>query len=148
LDPVADAAIVALLRAWLGTLRTEAARAQQSADVIRMVNDLEVLADDVDDSPARPQARGIAGRFRPGYDQASQPPALCSGQLRRPALPPDSRHGVGKRAVKKVTIARLKFVWKTSRSKAGASRHIMGVLFANSALQETNAKWLASGTTM
>jgi hypothetical protein len=82
-DPLTHAAIVALLRAWLGALRTEAARPQQASDVIRMVDDLEVLADDVDDPPARPEARGIAGGFRPGHDHARQLPPLRGRQLRR-----------------------------------------------------------------
>jgi hypothetical protein len=92
-------AIVALLRARLGALRTETARPQQSSDVIRMVDDLEAVADDVDDPPARPEARGVAGGFRSGHDQARQLPPLRRRQLRwstrrrtrakaRPALPP------------------------------------------------------------
>src|SRR5256712_10151883 len=83
LDPLAHAAIVALLRARLGALRTEAARPQQSSDVIRMVDDLEAVADDVDDPPARPEARGVAGGFRSGHDQARQLPPLRRRQLRR-----------------------------------------------------------------
>src|SRR3989442_12868669 len=99
LDPLAHAAIVALLRARLGALRTEAARPQQSSDVIRMVDDLEAVANDVDDPPARPEARrgdrGLPGR----HDHARQLPPLRRRQLRRatrrragakarPALPP------------------------------------------------------------
>ena len=83
MDPLAHAAIVALLCARLGTLRTEAARPQQSSDVIRMVNDLELMADDVDDPPARPQARGVAGRLRSRHDQARQSTALGRAELRR-----------------------------------------------------------------
>src|SRR2546425_6993414 len=83
LDPLAHAAIVALLRARLGALRTEAARPQQSSDVIRMVDDLEVVADDIDDPPARPEARGVAGGFRSGHDPARQLPPLRRRQLRR-----------------------------------------------------------------
>src|SRR5213593_4206876 len=75
-DPLTHAAIVALLRARLGALRTEAARPQQASDVIWMVDDLEVLADDVDDPPARPEARGVAGGVRPGHDHARQLPSL------------------------------------------------------------------------
>ena len=85
LDPLADATIVALLRARLGTLRTEATRPQQSPDVIRMVDHLELLTDDVDDPPARPQARGVARRFRPRHNQAHQLPSLGRRQLRRSA---------------------------------------------------------------
>src|SRR2546429_7414447 len=73
MDPLAHAAIVALLRARLGALRTEAARPQQSSDVIRMVSDLEVVADDVDDPPARPEARGVA-RGLPGRPAPARPP--------------------------------------------------------------------------
>jgi len=53
-----------------GALRTEAARPQQSSDVIWMVDDLEAVADDVDDPSARPEARRVAGGFRSGHDQA------------------------------------------------------------------------------
>jgi hypothetical protein len=83
LDPLAHAAIVALPRARLGTLRTEATRPQQPPDVIRMVDDLELVADDVDNPPARPQARGIASRFRPRHDDAHQLTPLRRRQLRR-----------------------------------------------------------------
>jgi len=48
-----------------------------------MVDDIEVVADQVDDSPTRPQAGAIAGRFGPGDDQARQVPALCGIELRR-----------------------------------------------------------------
>src|SRR2546428_5937350 len=74
LDPLAHAAIVALLRARLGALRTEAARPQQSSDVIRMVDDLEAVANDVDDPPARPEARRGAGGFPARHHQAPQMP--------------------------------------------------------------------------
>src|SRR5256712_11680623 len=85
LDPLADATIVALLRARLGPLRTETARPQQSSDVIRMVDDLEAVADDVDDPPARPEARGGVGGFRARHDQARQLPPLRRARLRRAA---------------------------------------------------------------
>jgi len=49
LDPVAHATIVALLGARLGALRTEATRAQKPSDVIGMIDDLEVVADEVHD---------------------------------------------------------------------------------------------------
>jgi len=81
MDPVAYPAIVALLRARLGTLRAEATRSQQSSDVIRMVGDLEVVADEVDDPSARPEAGGVAGGFGPHDDQARQLPSLRGGQL-------------------------------------------------------------------
>ena len=81
-DPLAHAAIVALLRARLRPLGTEAARPQQPTDVIRMIDDLELVADDIDDPPARPQARGVAGGFRSRHDEARQLRALRSGQLR------------------------------------------------------------------
>src|SRR2546425_1974890 len=83
LDPLAHTAIVALLRARLGAQRTETARPQQSSDVIRMVDDLELVADDVDDPPARPQARAVAGRFRSRHDHAHQLTPLSGRQLRR-----------------------------------------------------------------
>jgi hypothetical protein len=51
--------------------------------VIRVVDDIEVLMDQVDDSSTGPQARAIAGRFRPRDDQARQPTALGRAELRR-----------------------------------------------------------------
>src|SRR5438128_7069181 len=85
LDPLAHATIVAFFGARLRPLRTEATRSQQAPDVIRMVGDLELVADDVDDSAARPQARAVARRFRPRHDQPRQLLALCRGPLRRAA---------------------------------------------------------------
>jgi hypothetical protein len=64
-DPGAHPPIVALLGAGLGPLGAEATRAEQSADVIRMVDDFELTTDEVDDPSTRPQACAIAGRFRP-----------------------------------------------------------------------------------
>src|SRR2546428_13174833 len=64
LDPLAHAAIVALFGAWLGPLRTEATRPEQPADGIRMVGDLAVVADEVDDPPAGPQALSVGRRLR------------------------------------------------------------------------------------
>src|SRR5882672_6760295 len=74
LDPLAHATIVTLFGPRLGPLRTEPARPKQSPDVIRMVDDLELVADDIDDPPARPEARGVARRFWPRHDQARQLP--------------------------------------------------------------------------
>jgi hypothetical protein len=82
LDPLAHAAIVALFGAGLRPLRTEPAGAQQPPDMIGMVDDLELLSDDIDDPPARPQARGVAGGFRSRHDEARQLLALRGGQLR------------------------------------------------------------------
>src|SRR5712691_5499593 len=85
LSPVAPATTVALLRPGLGTLRAEAARSQQLPDVIRVVDDLEGVADEVDDPPAGPQTRTITRRFRPRHDHARQLPPLRARQLRRSA---------------------------------------------------------------
>jgi hypothetical protein len=51
--------------------------------MVRVVDDIEVVMNQVDDSPTRPQARAIAGRFRPRDDQARQPTALHRAELRR-----------------------------------------------------------------
>ena len=51
--------------------------------MIGVVDDIEVVMNQVDDSPTRPQARAIAGRFRPRHDQARQPTALDRAELRR-----------------------------------------------------------------
>jgi len=48
-----------------------------------MVEDIEAIADQLDDAPTRPQAGAIPGRFRPGDDEASQVPALHGAELRR-----------------------------------------------------------------
>jgi hypothetical protein len=85
LDPLADAAIVALFGAGLRPLRTEPTGPQQPPDVIGMVDDLELLPDNIDDSPARPQARRVAGGFRPCHHQARQLLSLRRGQFRRSA---------------------------------------------------------------
>src|SRR4030095_7142943 len=67
----------------LRALRTEPAGAEQAPHVIRVVDDIEMVMDQVDDASTRPQARAIAGRFRPGDDQARQSTALCRAELRR-----------------------------------------------------------------
>jgi hypothetical protein len=51
--------------------------------VIRVIDDIEVVMDQVDDSPTRPQARAIAGRFRSRDDQARQALPLRRAELRR-----------------------------------------------------------------
>src|SRR3989442_1974869 len=85
LDPRAHAAIVALFGAWLGPLRTETTRPEQPSNVIRMVGDLEVVADEVDDPPAGPQALPVTGRFRAPHAQTRQLTLLRGRQLRRAA---------------------------------------------------------------
>src|SRR4030095_16752409 len=70
LDPLAHATVVALFRARLRALRTESAGAEQATHMVRVVDDREVVMNQVDDSPTRPQARAIACRFRSGDDQA------------------------------------------------------------------------------
>src|SRR5215470_18398289 len=83
LDPFAHATIVALFRARLGSLRTEATGPEQPPDVIGMVEDIEAIADHLDDAPTRPQAGAIPGGFRPGDNEAGQLPALQDAELRR-----------------------------------------------------------------
>src|SRR5215471_1763058 len=63
LDPLPHATVVALLRARLWALRTEPTGAEQAPDVVGVIDDREMVTDQVDDSPTRPQARPIAGRF-------------------------------------------------------------------------------------
>src|SRR2546425_8987290 len=87
LDPLPHAAIVALLRARLGPLRTEATRPQQPADVIRMGDDLELVPDEVDDPPAGPQARAVAGLFPPRPAPSPQLTALNRPHLLGAARP-------------------------------------------------------------
>src|SRR2546428_9822053 len=50
-----------------------------------MVDDFELVPDEVDDPPAGPQARAVAGFFRPRHDQAHQLTALSGRQLWRSA---------------------------------------------------------------
>src|SRR5439155_10183583 len=83
LNPLAHALIVALLGPRLRPLRTEATRTEQAADVIGMVDDLELLTNQIDDPPARPQACAIAGGFRPGDDHTRESPSLRRRELRR-----------------------------------------------------------------
>src|SRR6058998_1503922 len=81
LTPLTDPAIVALFGARLGPLRAEATGAQQSADVVRMVDDVKAGADHRDDPSTRPQIRAIARSFGPSHDHAHQLAALGCGQL-------------------------------------------------------------------
>jgi len=84
-NPLAHALIIAFLGPRLRSLRAETTRAEQATDVIRMVSDVEVVTDEVDDPPARPQAGAITGRLRSGHDEARQSLPLGGGQLRRSA---------------------------------------------------------------
>jgi hypothetical protein len=67
----------------LRSLWTEPAGAEQAAHVIGVVDDIEAVTNQVDDSPARPQARAIAGRFRPSDDEARQSLPLGGSELWR-----------------------------------------------------------------
>ena len=48
-----------------------------------MVEDIEAIADQLDDSPTGPQAGAITGGFRPGDHEAGQLPALRGAEFRR-----------------------------------------------------------------
>jgi len=67
----------------LWALRTEPTGAEQAPDVVGVIDDREMVTDQVDDSPTRPQARPIAGRFGPRDHQARQSLPLRGGELRR-----------------------------------------------------------------
>src|SRR3989454_8175420 len=82
-NPLAHPLIITLLGPRLWSLRAEATRTEQSTDVIRMVGDVEVVTDEVDNPSARPQIRAIPGRFRPGDHQARQVLLLLCRQLWR-----------------------------------------------------------------
>src|SRR6266446_5783231 len=82
-NPLAHPLIIALLGPRLRPLRAEATRTEQSTDVIRMVGDVEVVTDEVDDPSTRPQICAIPGRFRPGHHQARQLVLLLRRQIRR-----------------------------------------------------------------
>lgn len=49
--------------------------------MIGVVDDVKVAPDQLDDPPARPQARAITGRFGPGDNQTHQPLPLPCTQL-------------------------------------------------------------------
>jgi hypothetical protein len=51
--------------------------------MIRVIDDIEVVMDQIDDSSTGPQTRAIAGRFRPRDDQPRQSTALHRTELRR-----------------------------------------------------------------
>jgi hypothetical protein len=87
--------VVALFRPRLRALRTEPTGAEQAPHVIGVVDDIEVAMNQVDDAPTRPQARAIAGRFRPRDDQARQSPPLGGAELRQS---PGGRSGAQARA--------------------------------------------------
>src|SRR5262249_51570023 len=88
LDPLPDATIVALFGPRLGPLRTEATSAEQASDVIRMVDDIEVMANQINDASAGPEARGVPA--------ASGPATTRRASRRRwAALSFDGRPGAG-----------------------------------------------------
>src|SRR2546428_800695 len=102
LTPLTDPAIVALFGARLGPLRAEATGAQQSADVVGMVDDVKAGADHRDDPSTGPETRSIPRGFRPCHDHVSELASLGGGQLgrapcrgawpRAPPAPPPIRH--------------------------------------------------------
>jgi hypothetical protein len=74
--------------------------------VIRVVDDIEVVMDQVDDASTCPQARAIAGRFRPRDDQARQATALHRTELRRaPGGWPGAQGGAALTAVRPLPSA-------------------------------------------
>src|SRR3989475_4393791 len=83
LTPLTDPAIVALFGARLGPLRAEATGAQQSADVVGMVDDVKAGADHRDDPSTGPETRAIPRGFRPGHDHVRELASLGGGQLGR-----------------------------------------------------------------
>jgi hypothetical protein len=90
----------------LRSLRTEPTGAEQAPYVIRVVDDIEVVMNQIDDAPTRPQARAIAGRFRPGDDQARQAPALGRAELRRsPGGGPGTQAGAAPASVRPLPSA-------------------------------------------
>jgi hypothetical protein len=90
----------------LRALRTEPAGAEQAPHVIRVVDDIEVVMDQVDDASTCPQARAIAGRFRPRDDQARQATALHRTELRRaPGGWPGAQGGAALTAVRPLPSA-------------------------------------------
>jgi hypothetical protein len=63
--------------------------------MVRVVDDVEVGTDEVNDPAARPQAGAVAGRFRSGHHEARQSLPLGGGQLGRstggrPGTEPDA----------------------------------------------------------
>jgi len=52
--------------------------------VVGMVDDVKASANEIDDLPARPQARVVARRFRARHDQTHQAAPPGGGQLRGP----------------------------------------------------------------
>src|SRR2546422_7056704 len=83
LTPLTDPAIVALFGARLGPLRAEATGAQQSADVVGMVDDVKAGADHRDDPSTGPETRAIPRGFRPGHDHVRELASLGGGQRGR-----------------------------------------------------------------
>src|SRR5881396_2105249 len=57
---------------------------QEPSHVVGMVDDVKASANEVDDLPARPQARVVARRFRARHDQTHQAALPGGGQLRGP----------------------------------------------------------------
>jgi len=98
--------VVALLRARLRALRTEPAGAEQAPHVIGMVDDIEVVMNQVDNAPTRPQARTIAGRFRPRDDQVCQSAPLGSAEpWRSPGGRPGAQAGAALASVRPLPSA-------------------------------------------
>ena len=98
--------VVALFRARLRALRTEPAGAEQAPHVIRVVDDMEVVLNQVDNAPTRPQARAIAGRLRPRNDQACQSLPLRGAELgRSPGGRPGAQAGAALASVRPLPSA-------------------------------------------
>jgi len=66
------------------SLQAEATGAEEPSHVVGMVDDVKASANEIDDLPARPQARVVARRFRARHDQTHQAAPPGGGQLRGP----------------------------------------------------------------
>src|SRR2546425_9688764 len=66
------------------SLQAEATGAEEPSHVVGMVDDVKASANEIDDLPARPQARVVARRLRARPDQTHQAAPPGGGQLRGP----------------------------------------------------------------
>lgn len=84
MNPESNALVVPFLGLCLRALRGEATGTQETADMVRVVEDPKTVPDQLDDSSASPQSGRKSAGFRPLENPSHQTAKLPGAQLRGP----------------------------------------------------------------
>jgi hypothetical protein len=81
LVPLRACRFIQVIRGKTCLLKRKAQLVQQLTDVVRMIRDLKGAQEQILDQHRTPTRRGVARRYRAGFDQFGQLLSLCLGQL-------------------------------------------------------------------